>query len=364
MMLVELARTADENGSGSALKEDAQEIRRAVEQATALTRQLLTFSHKESLQPELVDMNEIVGSAIRMLRRLIREDIEISTGYDPTIGRVRVDPGQIEQAIVNLVINACDAMPEGGRLRIETSVVAAPPGAAAENDDQGPLRHVRVKVSDTGIGMDAETRTRAFDPFFSTKGPDKGTGLGLATVYGVVTQCGGQIDLDSELGRGTTFEILLPETADLPDQRQAERQREVDGGSETILLVEDNEGVRTLTERLLTGYGYAVIAVARPNDAVALVRDGRADAEVLLTDIVMPEMNGPQLADSIRRHKPGLPVVVMSGYAGAELERTGRLPDDVLILQKPFAPSQLASTIRTAIDCRPETSASQELDAA
>jgi nitrogen-specific signal transduction histidine kinase len=322
-------------------REFLEEIQAASERASNLTRQLLTFSHKQVTRPRVLDLDAVIVELTRLLRRLIGEDIALETRLHAR-GRVTGDRGQLEQVLLNLAVNARDAMHDGGRLTIETADVVVEgdrPGKRA-----GP--HVLVTVSDTGCGMDAPTRARAFDPFFTTKPLGKGTGLGLSTVYGIVTQCGGAIEVQSEPGAGATFRIYLPAAAATAGEASPALVVAPPGGTETILLVEDDASVRRLVERVLTASGYHVLVAADPVEALALSRERDGAIDLLLTDLVMPNMGGRALSDALRSERPGLKVLLMSGYADDDAARAR--PDDAFI-QKPLRSEQLLERLREVL---------------
>jgi signal transduction histidine kinase/ActR/RegA family two-component response regulator len=331
----------------------AEEIVRAGETAASLTRQLLAYSRKQMLQPKVINLNGVVDETEGLLRRLIGEDIHLTTVLDPDLQRVLADPAQVGQVIVNLVLNSRDAMPTGGRLTIETTNVELEPRAIGPEDSTRRGRFVLLAVSDTGHGMSAETRARVFEPFFTTKGIGKGTGLGLSTVHGIVHQTGGHILVYSEVGIGTTFKVYLP--ARKAEEAEPEENRghaaAAAGGSETVLLVEDEEGVRNLARDLLHSHGYEVIAVRHGEEAIEISkRLERID--ILLTDVVMPGISGRQLADRLTRIRPGLKVLFMSGYADEAIVQHGILEPGIDFIQKPFTPDRLASRVRQALDRR------------
>jgi two-component system, cell cycle sensor histidine kinase and response regulator CckA len=302
---------------GDQKREDVGEILAATRRAGSLTRQLLAFSRRQASQPRALDLNEAVGNIESMLRRLIGENVELSTSLSPALGIVRADAGQIEQVIVNLTVNARDAMPDGGRLTIETSNVglteedvAAYPGVAS-----GP--YVVLSVRDTGMGMDAATQKRIFEPFFTTKEVGKGTGLGLSTVYGIVQQSGGHIRLESELNHGTCFNLYFARIDASIETAQPRRSRTIPvKGAGTILLVEDDEAVRHVAARILRDNGYTVLETRRPSEALRVCAEHHASIDLLLTDIVMPETTGPKLAEELSSRYPNLRVLYMSGYSG------------------------------------------------
>jgi CheY-like chemotaxis protein/two-component sensor histidine kinase len=329
-------------------REDVLEILSATRRAGSLTRQLLAFSRRQVLQPKALDLNEIVSSVERMLRRLIGEDVELSVALAPRLGIVRADAGQIEQILLNLTVNARDAMPEGGKLTIETANVELDQEYATANPNVTAGRYVMLSVSDTGGGMDAGTQKRIFEPFFTTKEVGKGTGLGLSTVYGIVQQSGGHIRLESDVGQGTCFKIYL---ARVDARVDASAQRRPDAAlpamAGTVLLVEDDEAVRQVTARILRDNGYTVLETRRPSEARAVCKEMGGKIDLLLTDIVMPEISGPKLADELSATHPRMRVLYMSGYAGASWYRPA--DSKAACLEKPFAPATLAEKVREVL---------------
>jgi PAS domain S-box-containing protein len=329
-------------------REDVEEIRKAGDRAASLTRQLLAFSRKQVIEAATVNLNETVSGVGSMLRRLIGEDIELVTRLEPHLGMVLADPGQIEQVLMNLAVNSRDAMPKGGKLVIETANIqleADPkglPGVPA-----GP--YVMLSVSDNGIGMDAETRSHIFEPFFTTKEQGKGTGLGLATVYGIIRQSGGHVAVYSEPGAGATFKVYLPEVADSPTTRLVP-PRAPRGGSETILLAEDEPAVRSLAQRVLEAHGYVVIAASGAEEALSLSRQYQGRIHLLLTDVIMPGLSGPQLAERLARERRDSKILYMSGYTDAAIIHHGVLEPGIWYLQKPFSPGGLAEKVREVLD--------------
>jgi PAS domain S-box-containing protein len=313
----------------------AEEIGHASDRAAALTRQLLAFSRRQVLQPRVLDLNGVVRTVETMLRRVISADIQIVTRVDPDLGRVRADAGQVEQVLMNLAINARDAMEGGGRLLVETRNVE---------------ESVVLAVSDTGHGMSAETMSRIFEPFFTTKEAGKGTGLGLATVYGIVRQSGGTVTVSSEPDRGTTFEVRLPRVDDEVEADTAQEHDPSPGGSETILVVEDADALRILVREILESVGYVVLDAASPDAALALLANTATPVALVLTDIVMPRMSGPALARQITALKPETRIVFMSGYADAALGEEGTLAPGAPFLQKPFSTDALLSVLRRTLD--------------
>jgi two-component system cell cycle sensor histidine kinase/response regulator CckA len=341
---------ATEAGRESSLAEPIHEIRKAGERAASLTRQLLAFSRKQLLEPIVLGVNELVGKLEKMLRRLIGEDVELVTRLDPSVSNVRADPGQLEQVIVNLVVNARDAMPRGGRLTIETADADLDEAYAQRHAAVRPGHYAMVAVSDTGIGMDAATQARIFEPFFTTKEKGKGTGLGLSTAYGIVKQSGGYIWVYSEPGHGTTFKVYLPSVMESSAVREA-RARAADAGkgSETILLVEDEQSVRTLSRRILEVRGYRVLEAARGAEALELVRATADPIHLVLTDLVMPDMSGSELASRVVALRPAVRVLYMSGYTDDGVIHNGLLEQGGAFLQKPFTPEVLARKVRKTL---------------
>jgi PAS domain S-box-containing protein len=328
---------------------DLEEIRSATERAAGLTHQLLAFSRQQVLEPRIVDLNALVANVDRLLARVIGEDIRLRTLPGADLGSVRADPGQLEQVILNLAINARDAMPKGGMLTIETANVELDEAYAAEHTAVQPGQYVMLAVSDSGTGMDSATRAQIFDPFFTTK--PKGTGLGLSTVYGIVKQSGGFIWVYSEPGQGTTFRLYLPRV-DGPAQSLAEPRptRESLAGTETILVVEDEEVVRTLTQRVLESHGYAVHAFGSGREALEMVEGLAGPLDLLVTDVVMPDMNGRELAGRLAKSRPDAAVLYVSGYTNEAIVQHGVLVRGVYFLQKPFAPDALARKVRQVLD--------------
>jgi two-component system, cell cycle sensor histidine kinase and response regulator CckA len=329
-----------------AVRRDLDLIHKAADRAASLTRQLLAFSRKQLLQPKVIDLNSVVANMGKMLRRVIGEDVDLVIVARPGIARVYADPGQIEQVMLNLAVNARDAMPEGGRLTIETAQVDLGQEHARRHPgiESGP--HVMLAVTDTGVGMDAAVRERIFEPFFTTKEVGKGTGLGLSTVYGIVQQSGGTVWVYSEPGHGSTFKIYLPsvnEPAAPPPPQEAAPRR----GTETVLVCEDEPDLRELAREVLEEYGYKVLEAG--NGAEALERAaGHADQiHLLLTDVVMPRMNGSELAARLTRERP-LKVLYMSGYTETSMMRGD--DSDAPFLPKPFSPIVLARTVRAVLD--------------
>ncbi|WP_053227897.1 PAS domain S-box protein [Solirubrobacter soli] len=330
------------------------EIRVAAERANALTRQLLTFSRHQVLEREAIEPNEVIEGLAPMLHRLLGDDVSLELALEPTAGTVVANRGQLEQVIVNLAVNARDAMPGGGRLTIATASIDADSARARLDLEPGPL--VVIAVTDTGHGMDAATQQRIFEPFFTTKPIGAGSGLGLAVAYGIVTQNDGALSVYSEPGHGSTFRIHLPRSAPTgaaapPDRDAAVRQAD-EGGSETILIAEDDRAIRTLIQLVLEEDGYTVLSAATPADALELAQRHPVAIDLIVTDMIMPGMSGPELAERIREHRPAIGVLFTSGYSNAELVRRG-LPHDVPFIEKPFTPEGLKRTIRGVLRAAP-----------
>ena len=330
---------------------DVAEIRQAAERAAQLTRQLLTVGRREMVKPEVLDLNDVLTDIERLLRRTIGEHLELVTNAAPGLSPVRADRGQLEQVLLNLAVNARDAMSRGGTLHVDTADVEFDETVAEQHVDLAPGRYVRLRVSDTGVGMDSETVRRAFEPFFTTKPKDRGTGLGLATVYGIVTQAGGSVHLYSEPGTGTTVAVYLPATEGVPTRRAVGAEVVPEGGSESILVVEDEDAFREVTRRILAEHGYRVTVASRPDEALAVLHNGDG-IDILLSDVVMPGMSGPDLLQEARRLRPTLPAVLMSGYAEPILAARMRSEGAPEVLEKPFTAERLLRTVRTVLDRR------------
>jgi CheY-like chemotaxis protein len=330
----------------------AQQIRRASERAALLTRQLLAFSRQQVLAPRVLDLNDVVRSMGEMLLRVIGEDVRLVLVPKAELWHTRIDRNQLEQVLMNLVVNARDAMPAGGELVIETRNLELAHGAEASAAGVAPGCWVLLTVRDTGVGMDEPTAARAFEPFYTTKRHGRGTGLGLSTVYGIVTQSGGHISLDSVKGRGTTFKIYLPRTLEpCSSGASTDEPPQSAPGSETVLLVEDDEQVRNVAHEILRLQGYRVIPAATPKEALELSARFPERIELVVTDVVMPEMNGRDLAERLRAERPDLQVLYVSGYAEKALDAEGSL-SDATFLQKPLTPDALAHTVRRILDAR------------
>ena len=348
------AALIDQLPADSPLCPDLDEIRQAGERASELTRQLLAFGRQQVLEPKVLDLNETVSRVDRMMRRVLGADIQVIAALANPLWTVKIDPGQIEQVLINLVLNARDAMPNGGTLTLETYNAVFDEAYAQAHLGASVGQHVVLAVTDTGTGMDKETQSRAFEPFFTTKDKGKGSGLGLATAFGIVKQSGGHIWLYSELGQGTSFKVCFPRSEDPVSPASTDRQRDqlaaAHGGDETILLVEDDAQLRTLARTILVRYGYQVLDA--PNAAEALVLSARFSGEIalLLTDVVMPQMGGRELARQLVGTRPNTKVLYMSGYTDNSVVHHGILDPGVSFLQKPITPEILARRVREVLD--------------
>ena len=320
-------------------RDDVDQVRKAAEGAAALTRQLLAFSRQQVLEPRVVDLNGVIDHLKKILQRVIGEDVELATVLDQELGAVKTDVGHIEQVLMNLAVNARDAMPSGGKLTIETTNV--------EHQD---TLCVMLAVTDTGTGMDEATKSRIFEPFFTTKGPGKGTGLGLATVYAIVEQWGGFIWVYSELGHGTSFKIYLPQVTDSAATVALDTRVEIPRGTETVLLVEDAAAVRVVSKQVLERQGYTVLEAADGEAALHLAQRHPGPIQLLLTDVVMPRLGGRELAKRITQSRADVRVLYMSGYTDDSVVRHGILESGVAYLPKPFSPEGLARKVREVLD--------------
>jgi PAS domain S-box-containing protein len=328
---------------------DVEEIRHAAERAAALTRQLLIFSRREVVKPEVLDLRALFDELENLLRRALGERVELSARFPEGLYPVEADPSQIEQVLVNLAVNARDAMPDGGRLLIEAENVELDEEYAYMHPDTTPGPYLRLKVSDTGVGMDAETAERIFEPFFTTK--NDGTGLGLATVYGIVTGAGGRIDVYSEAGFGTTMKIHLPATELEPSKEPAGTDPSGAGNGEVILVVEDEPDVRRMAERILAKGGYSVIGTAEGSEALRVCEQERQQIDLLLTDVIMPEMLGTELVERAREVRPELPVLYMSGYSHDVLAPQALAAEGHnAFIEKPFSAQALKMTVRALLE--------------
>jgi PAS domain S-box-containing protein len=344
-------------GYGELLMRDASEPQRkkleqvlkAAERGAGLTRQLLAFSRRQVVDPRVLDLNTLLADLQKMLGRLIGEDVDLALVPGPELGPVKADPGHLEQVVMNLCVNARDAMPDGGLLRVETANVELDAGYAARHEPMPAGRYVMLAVSDTGCGIPKELLDRVFEPFFTTKEPGKGTGLGLATVYGIVKQAGGYIWVYSEVGQGTTFKIYLPRV-DAPTDLAAQREAAPPlGGSETILLVEDEVSLRAITRDILAEHGYRVLDAEGGAEAIAIAREHLGPIHLLVTDVVMPGINGRVLAESVKSLRPDSRVLYISGYTDDVIARRGVLEPGTLLLGKPFTAVALLHRVREAL---------------
>jgi two-component system cell cycle sensor histidine kinase/response regulator CckA len=329
------------------MRGDLLEMKLAGQRAAALTRQLLAFSRQQTIEPEVIDLNAVMQDMDAMLRRLIREDIELVTIPAADLGSCKNDIGQVEQIVMNLVVNAVDAMPAGGKLTIETANVELDDEFAREHLGTRPGQHVMLAVSDTGMGMDASTQARIFEPFFTTKEKGKGTGLGLSTVFGIVKQSGGSIWVYSEPGKGTSFKVYFPVTCETARETASDAPITTLRGSETILLVEDEDQIRTVAKGILTRHGYRVIETRSGSEALLASERHEGTIHLLLTDVIMPQMSGRQLAERVGPTRPDMKVLFMSGYTDGAI--AGRLAPGVAFLQKPLTPGALTRKVREVL---------------
>ncbi|GMV82621.1 MAG: hypothetical protein AMXMBFR7_38050 [Planctomycetota bacterium] len=332
------------------IRDEVAQILKTGQRAAALTKQLLAFSRKQMLEPRIVNVNVLIAEMESMLKRLLREDIEYQSRLSGNVGTVKIDPGQLEQVLLNLVVNARDAMPEGGKLTVETARVELDEKYIRQHLDAAPGTYTQICVSDTGEGMSEETKRRIFEPFFTTKEQGKGTGLGLATVFGIVKQSGGMLEVYSELGSGSVFKIYLPVVRGTEVRPTRSDGMSAPHGHETVLVVEDEVELGHLLRDILTSFRYQVLLATRPSEALALVRDPARKVDLAITDVVMPEMNGPALVQEIRRLRPGLKAILMSGYTDLALTRSGTLDGTVHFIQKPFMPDLIARKVREVLD--------------
>jgi two-component system cell cycle sensor histidine kinase/response regulator CckA len=344
--------------SGDPLRDDLQEILGAARKATALTRQLLAFSRQQVLQARVIDLGQVIGAMRPMLARILGEDVELAFLTSSESDRVLADPGQIEQVVMNLAVNARDAMPEGGKLTIDITSAELEAKDVGAHLGMTPGPYVMLAVSDTGVGMDAATRARVFEPFFTTKDVGKGTGLGLSTVFGIVKQTGGHVLVESEPNRGTTFKIYLPRTDRAADADVSPPATTVAGGSETILLVEDEDKVRAVACAILRRKGYRVLEAANGGEAYLVATDFPEKIHLLVTDVVMPRMSGRKLVEHLGPRRPDMKVLFASGYTDDAIVHHGVLDAGVPFLQKPFTPDGLLRKVREVLD-RPEPHAAR-----
>ncbi len=337
-------------GTDDPKRGDLEQVRKAADGAAALTRQLLAFSRQQVVEPRVVSLNAVVESLQMILRRVLGEDVELATTLGPELGAVKADLGQLEQVLMNLAVNARDAMPTGGKLTIETANVQHDPDYARAQSAAPVSRFVMLAVTDTGVGMDEATKARIFEPFFTTKEPGKGTGLGLATVYGIVQQSGGFIWVYSEPGHGTSFKVYLPRMDESAEPLAAPAAPRMARGTETVLLVEDNAAVRTVTKQMLERHGYTVLEAPNGEAALHLADQHHGPIHLLLTDVVMPLMGGRQLADRLAHARPETKVLYASGYTDDSVVRHGVLEEGTAYLQKPFTPESLARKVGEVLD--------------
>jgi two-component system, cell cycle sensor histidine kinase and response regulator CckA len=331
-------------------REKLEEVKKAAQRAASLTRQLLAFSRKQVLKPEVLDLNSLVDGLGKMLRRLIGEDVEIITSLKPDVGKINADPGQIEQVLINLVVNARDAMPTGGKITIETANVELDSAYSDMHIAAKPGSYVMLAVSDTGTGMDAATRKHIFEPFFTTKEVGRGTGLGLSMIYGIVKQSAGNIWVYSEPGQGTTFKVYLPQVkAEQREKASEQPQQSVVAASETILLVEDEEMVRKLACDILQTTGYQVLVARHGDEAIGICEAYAGTIDLMLTDVVMPRMNGRKVAESVRQFRPKMKVLYMSGYTDDAIVHHGALEAGTNFIEKPFTAESLTSKVRETL---------------
>jgi two-component system cell cycle sensor histidine kinase/response regulator CckA len=321
--------------AGTPVADSARAILKAGERAAGLTQQLLAFSRKQIVAPRVLDLNAVVADTEAMLQRLIGEDILLTKDLQAELAPVRADPTQVQQVVMNLAVNARDAMPQGGRLSILTRDVG---------------RYALLAVTDTGCGMTEEVKAHLFEPFFTTKGPGEGTGLGLPTVYGIVKQSGGHVEVESEVGVGTTFRVYLPQAEGTPTEEKPNGEGSPPRGSETVLLAEDEDGVRTLIRQVLQAGGYTVLEARDGADALWLAGRHRGPVDLLITDVVMPGLDGRGLAERLSQRYAGLRVLYLSGYTDDAVVRRGVSQEKVHFLQKPFSPAALARKVREVLD--------------
>ncbi|HHE47119.1 MAG TPA: response regulator, partial [Bacteroidetes bacterium] len=333
------------------LRNDLQEVQKASVRAADLTRQLLAFSRKQTLQPKILNLNDVITNLDKMLRRVIGEDIDLKIISGEDLWNVEADPGQIEQIIINLAVNARDAMPDGGQMVIETQNVELDEEYAKTHADVVPGPHVMLAISDTGCGMTDEVRMQIFDPFYTTKEEGKGTGLGLSTVYGIVKQSGGNIWVYSEPGKGTAFKVYLPMVAKEADKLSLDADMgDLPRGTETILVVEDEDGVRKLACRSLKKQGYKIIQAANGGEALMIARELEKPVDLLVTDVIMPHMGGVVLVKNLHEIWPDVKVLYMSGYTANAIAHSGVLDPDKPFIQKPFHPIDLVRKVRKVLD--------------
>ena len=337
--------------AGDPLRLDLEEVAKAARRASELTRQLLAFSRKQVLRPRIVDLNQIVSGLERMLRRVVGDDVSVTLHRAPDLGRTLADPGQIEQVLMNLIVNARDAMPAGGGIQIETQNAVLDAAKAHEHHGVTPGSYVALSVKDTGLGMDEATRARIFEPFFTTKAQGKGTGLGLSTVWGIVQQSGGHVEAESEPGHGSTFTLYLPRVAGETEEVDSEPPAPATlKGTETVLLVEDDEQVRGFVRDVLHRHGYQVLDAPNGGEAFLITEQHASPVHLLLTDVILPRMSGRDLAARIRRIRPELRVLYVSGYTQDAVVGQGVLETGMPFLSKPITPDELLRKVRSVLD--------------
>ena len=339
-------------GKEAPFHKEMVEIKNAADKTAELTRQLLAFSRKQILQPKIINLNTIVINMEKILRRLIGEDIVLLSVLEKDATTVLVDPGQIEQVIINLAVNARDAMPNGGKLVIRTQNVLLDDSFALEHPSVVPGPHVVFSISDTGIGMSKETMSKIFEPFFTTKEIGKGTGLGLSTTYGIINQSKGHIVVESVPESGTTFRIYFPKAEGAEESPGKTRRESAMGGEETILVVEDDPVLRGLFREILVDKGYSILVASSGEEAVLLSGDFKDPIHLLVTDVVMPGINGRELADRISAVRQDIKVIFMSGYTDDAISRHGVLGEGIEFLEKPFSPETLVNKVREVLDSR------------
>jgi CheY-like chemotaxis protein len=343
---------AEYAGRDPRLGKSVEAIKSATNRASALTMQLLAFGRKQVVAPKILDLNASVREIEKLLRRVIGEDIELILRLHPRLSTIQMDPGQLDQILMNLVVNARDAMPQGGKLIVETTDVTLDEPYVGQHLGATTGAFVQLTISDTGCGMDQETLSHVFEPFFTTKEKGKGTGLGLSTVYGIVKQAGGYIMAYSELGRGTTLKVYFPLVRGVPEAAHpSDRRAEIPGGRETVLLVEDETALRALTRVLLEKAGYTVLEARNVEDAIRFAENGERKIDLLLTDVVMPGMDGHELSHQLASHRPTLKILYMSGYADDVVASRGAIHNRVTtLLQKPFSRAALLGKVREVLD--------------
>jgi CheY-like chemotaxis protein len=340
----------DDLAASDPRRQDVDEIRKASARAAGLTRQLLAFSRQQVMQVQSLDLNALILETVQMLGRLLGEDVQVVSSLAADLGAVKADPGQLEQVIMNLAVNARDAMAQGGKLTFETANVELDELYSREHFPAGPGSYVMLAMSDTGVGMTEETQAHLFEPFFTTKEKGKGTGLGLATVYGIVKQTGGFIWVYTELGHGTTFKIYLPRATESPQPRWHTAPVGPADGTETVLVAEDEAAVRGVARQALSRHGYTVLEAPSAEAALDVASRHSGKIDLLLTDVVMPGMSGRDLARRLADARPGLRVIYMSGYTEDTITRHGILEPGLVYVQKPFSPEALARRVREVLD--------------